>query len=228
MARRSSPRAPTLPRRLRDIVRFVRHTNEFGSVLRLIWRPGSPDGKAGQERNDSHTCQLIDVAWFIQQRWLKHLDLTKVLLYALVHDKLETYAGDTPAFLGKLGEYTSGHDRASKNERERLAQMRIDKEWGRIFPSFIEHLAAYQRQEDEESRFIYALDKFLSDLNIYEDNGRTNRVLGITLEEQIAYKRQRVAAHSFVLGLYEEFVEHCRSRPDLFHTQVGRILTAAE
>ncbi len=77
--------------------------------------------------------------------------------------------------------------------------------------------------EDEESRFVYALDKFLSVLNIFEDSGRTNIELGITFDEQVAYKRPRIAQHSFLLSLYDKFVAFCAQRPEL-HYQA----TAAE
>lgn len=208
-------RRSALPKRIAEIVEFVRHANEFGSVMRTIWRAGSPDGSHGRERNDSHVCQLMDVAWFVQQRYLPHLDLLKVWKYCMVHDKPETYAGDTPAFADKNGIH-NGPDRASKKEREYLATLRLEKEWHRTFPDFIVYLHAYERLEDEESRFVYALDKFLSDLNIYEDNGRTNRPLGITRDEQIAYKRPRIAQHPFLLSMYDEWMEHCQDRRDMF------------
>lgn len=204
-----------LSKRIAQLVEYVRHANEFGSVMRTIWRAGSPDGPEGRERNDSHVCQLMDIAWFIQQRFLPHLDLLKVWKYCMVHDKPETYAGDTPAFPDKNGIH-NGPDRATKKERERVAVMRLEKEWGQTFPDFLKYLHAYERLEDEESRFVYALDKFLSDLNIYEDNGRTNRMLGITRDEQIAYKRPRIAEHPFLLELYDEWMECCKDQLDLF------------
>src|SRR3989344_3935999 len=122
--RKATQVPPALPKEVAEIVRFVRHTNEFGNVMRLIWRPGSPDGEAGRERNDSHTCQLMDVVWFVQQRFLPHLDLLKVWKYAMVHDKPETYAGDTPAFPDKNGAYVA-LDRNGKKERERIATLQL-------------------------------------------------------------------------------------------------------
>lgn len=215
MKRQSGSNRPALPKQVAEVVRFVRHTNQFGSVLRTIWRPGSPDGPEGRERNDSHVCQLMDVAWFVQHRFLPHLDLLLVWKYCMVHDKPEVYAGDTPAFPDKNGVH-NGPTRDSKKERERLAVMRLEKEWRRSFPDFLDILHAYERLEDEESRFVYALDKFLSDLNIYEDQGRTNHKLGITQEEHIGYKRPRIAEHPFVLKVYDQWLQHITAEPDLF------------
>jgi 5'-deoxynucleotidase YfbR-like HD superfamily hydrolase len=169
----------------------------------------------------------MDVAWFIQHRHLSHLDLLKVWKYCMVHDKPETYAGDVSAFPDKFGNHDTG-DSSKKEERERLALLRLRKEWGRTFPDFLENLIAYERQEDEESRFVYALDKFLAKLNIFEDSGRTNHLFGVTLEDEIARNRPRVARHPFVLKLYDEFIEHCRrSLPDMFY-QEDTQTTAAE
>ncbi len=221
MARRARKNRSALPSQVAEIVKYVRHTNEFGSVMRTIWRAGSPDGKDGRERNDSHVCQLMDVAWFIQQRHLPHLDMLKVWKYCMVHDKPEVYAGDTPAFADKHGVH-NGPDRASKKERERIATMRLKKEWEATFPDFLNYLHAYEALEDEESQFVYALDKFLSDLNIWEDNGRTNRVLGVTFEAAVEYKRPRIASHQFILELYDMYINTCCEEPDLFFTEIPK------
>jgi hypothetical protein len=65
--------------------------------------------------------------------------------------------------------------------------------------------------------FVYALDKFVAELNIFEDNGRTNKTLGLTLEEKIAYKRPRIAKDPLLLKYYDEFCEFLAYRPDLYY-----------
>lgn len=217
---------PAMPKQVAELIKFVRHTNQFGSVMRTIWRHGSVDGPEGRERNDSHVCQLMDVAWFLQQRSYPYLDLLKVWKYCMVHDKPEVYAGDTPAFSDKNGIH-NGPDRATKKRREQLATLRLQKEWGTRFPDFLTFLEAYEKQEDEESRFVYALDKFLSDLNIYIDNGRTNNMLRITRAEQIAYKRPRIEAFPPLLEMYDAWIGSCPLDADLFF-QEGLELKAAE
>lgn len=194
------------------MLKFIRFTNRFKNIKRLIWYKGNDE----QERNGEHSYQLAMLAWFMQQRHLPHLNREKLLLYALVHDKPEVYAGDTPAFATKSEPYATTLTHKSKKQREQHAMQRIEREWKAEFPDMVAYMHAYHRQADEESRFIYAFDKLLADLNIFEDGGRTNRKLGVTLEEVIAYKQPRAAVHPFVLICFDEFCRYCRLRPELF------------
>lgn len=204
----------SLDRNIARLVGFVRFTNEFRRVRRLIWFREMK--LEDPERNGEHSYQLALVAWYIRENYAPHLDLQKVLLYCLVHDLPETYAGDTPAFPDTSGRFKSV-SRATKRRREQKALERIKREWGSDFPEMVAHLERYETLEDEESRFVYALDKFLSDLNIFEDDGRTNLELGITFEATIAYKRPRIAKHPIVHEMYEKFIAFCAQRPELHY-----------
>lgn len=211
---RHIPAAVALSKRVAEILGFVRFTNKFRRVERLIWYKGRAEHQP--ELNGEHTYQLCMVAWFIQQRYLPHLDLEKVLRYCLVHDKPEIYAGDTPAFAAKGTRFEAHLSRATKKRREKKAIKRIKREWGSKFPDMLADLEAYERREDEEGRFVDALDKFLAELNIYEDRGRTDRLLQITRSEKVAYKRKRIKAHPFLLDLYDDFCTFCDHRTDIF------------
>jgi putative hydrolase of HD superfamily len=207
------PAKAALSHELAELIRWVRFTNEFRSIERLIWFKGVK----GRERNGEHTYQLILVAWYLVSRRAKHLDLFLVLMYIIVHDLVETYAADTPAFAGKAGRYAKVISRKDKKQREEKALQRIDREWGGIVPDIVEKIKAYERQEDDESRFVYALDKLVAELNIFEDNGRTDKMLGLTLEEKIAYKHPRIAKDPLLLKYYDEFCEFLAYRPDLYY-----------
>lgn len=186
-----------------ELMRWIRFTNEFRRIQRTIWYKGVK----GRERNGEHCYQLLMVAWFICSRKAQHLDIFKVFRYVVVHDLPEIYAKDTPAFKGRLGKYAKGPSREDKAQREARALRRIDREWGGIFPDVVKWIEAYEAQEDEESQFVYALDKLLSELNIFEDNGRTDKTLGLTLADKIPFKRPRIAKHPLLLKYYDEMCE---------------------
>lgn len=211
MGKRKHPPV-ALSKEVAEILKFVRLTNDFRSIERLIWYRGVE----GRERNGEHVFQLTIVAWFIQQRHLPHLDLLKVLLYAIVHDMPEVYAADTPAFADKSGTYTKLPSRGTKARREAEAIERLRLDWRDAFPDMFFFLTRYERGADEESRFVNALDKFVAELNIYDDNGRTDKRLQLTLAEKVNYKRPRIAVHPPTLTFYDAFTQFCEHRPELF------------
>lgn len=214
MAKQSNMPLFPLDRDVARLLGFVRFTNKFRRIQRLIWFKGM--SLEDRERNGEHAFQLALVAWYIRENHQPHLNSEKLLFYSLVHDLPETYAGDTPAFTDKTGRFKP-IPRSSKRAREQKALQRIKRDWKHDFPEMIAYLEWYEKQIDEESRFIYALDKFLSDLNIFEDKGRTNIELGVTFDEQVAYKRPRIAAHPFLLTMYDQFVAFCAQRPELYY-----------
>jgi len=212
-------KVPERRQELADLLEFVSFTNTFRRVERLIWYKGLDR----REQDGEHSFQLAIVGWFVNERCKLRLDTTKIIKYALVHDLPETYEGDSCWF-----EHPDYPQPAyvEKAAREKKARERISKDWGRRFPELVQALAAYTLQNDEESRFVYALDKLVSDLNVYEDEGRTNVQLGVTREEQHTYKAPRVAKHKHIAALYEELLLLFDRHPEYFHQVLAA--TAAE
>lgn len=212
----------TFPHRLVEICKFVVLYNQFRRKRRVIYTVKDTEGEPLGE----HADQIAMTAMFIRDRFLPHLNAEKVYRYAMLHDFVEVYAEDTPAFPDQFGAF--GHDgrtdHTTKEERERMAlkQLQHELEWPEAFAT----IDAYERKADEESRFVYALDKFIADLNIFEDNGRTNILLGVTYEKKIAYKRHRIAEYPFLLELFDEFCKYCKEHESELYFQPTE--TAAE
>lgn len=186
-------------RELSDILKFVDFTNQFKAVERLIWYKGVDR----RECDGEHTFQLAIMAWFVNERCELGLNTHRLMEYALVHDLVETYANDTPAFVNN-GNGPEVPCRKEKLEREQHSEQRIQREWQETFPTLVQRITEYNAQADEESRFVYALDKLLSEMNIVRDGGRANHKLGLSLETLDLYKRPRIARHPVALELYEE------------------------
>jgi len=197
-------------RELADIIEFVEFTNRFRSIERTIWFKGVE----GRERNGEHTFQLSFTAKYVNHRCGLFLQDKLLTDYAEVHDLIETYAQDTPAHPDPERPNQPTH--VDKEKRERAARKRISEEWGARYPAMVQAMWRYHAQSDEESRFVYALDKLVANLNIYCDEGRTNHKLGATLEWELGYKRPRMAKHPAIAELYEELVNRYSAQPDLF------------
>ena len=203
---------------LADLMKFVEFTNLFKSVERLIWFKGVDT----PERDGEHAFQLAIVCWFVNERSKIGLSTLLLIEYALVHDLVETYANDTPAFVKNGNGHVETPCRRDKEKREAIAMKRIQSEWGENFPTLVERMESYNAQTDEESRFVYAMDKLLAEINIALDGGRANIRLGVSIETMDLYKRPRVSRHPFVLELYEEHFKILMANRDmLFPTAKG-------
>ena len=67
-------------------------------------------------------------------------------------------------------------------------------------------ITQYEKREDEESRFIYALDKVVAPINIYLDGGKLWKVKGVTFDELLEQKTPKVAEHPEVKKYFDQLV----------------------
>ena len=111
-----------------------------------------------------------------------------------MHDLVEVYAGDTPAV-------QKGYEEAkrTKQEREEKAALRLRKEFGE-FPELHDLIDAYELRSDEESKFIYALDKIIPVMNIYLDEGHSWKIHDISLDDIIENKKNNLLVE--LLGFF--------------------------
>lgn len=166
-----------------QLLRFIELTKKFREVKRMIRFKDDT-----LESDPEHSFQLAVTAWYIVEANKLDLDLGLIFKYALAHDLVEVYAGDTPSSVHR--EYESA--RETKKAREEEAAERIKEE----FPEFSglhSIIHAYERREDEESKFVYALDKLMPALNIYLDDGYSWKVNDVRIEDVIEYKKDQIA-----------------------------------
>lgn len=184
---------------LTHLLQFIRFTHSFQQVKRSIYATGEDR----LENDAEHSFQLALVGWYIISAKKLDLNIDLVIKYAIVHDLVETYAGDTPNF-GKGVEL-----KATKVAREKEAMERIKSE----FPEFSDlglYIEQYENHADPESHFVSSLDKFLSSTNIYLDMGRSWFKNNMSIEEMIHNKRPRIHDET-ILTLWDEMVAQART-----------------
>lgn len=196
---------------MEELLKFVELTQEFKAVRRAIVM-----AKENRSENDAeHSYQLALIAWYIITTRNLELNLDLCIKYALVHDLIEVYAGDTPA-IGKQFE----EDRKTKHEREENAARKLQDEFPEI-PWLHELIAAYEIKSDEESKFVYALDKVLPLMNIYLDKGHSWKLQGISLEDIIEGKKGKVDVNPEIKKYFDLMVERLSSdQATLFPTSI--------
>lgn len=196
-----------------QIIKFVKLTHDFQAVERVIRIKNSQR----MENDVEHSYQLALCGWYIISTQKLNLDLDKVIKYALLHDLVEVYAGDTYIF-DKDPEVL-----ASKQQREEDALERLKSEF-KEFPELGNTITEYEARTDEESKFVYALDKIIAPLNIYLDDGRTWKEMKVTLNQLIENKQDKVKVYPEVEKYFLQFKELLEKEQDqLFHQDNEKI-----
>lgn len=129
---------------------FVELLHEFVKIQRT-----SPiKGRKDPENDAEHSYVLAMTAWYLDEKYELNLDKELIFSYALCHDLVELYAGDTDPHV-----HSKEHIN-SKKEREKDA---LEKIGSRLpeFESLHERISQYEKLADQESKFVYIIDKVL-------------------------------------------------------------------
>lgn len=168
---------------------------QFGKVDRITYHPdGTP------ESDTDHTVMLGILATAFAEAHLPELDLGMVAQFALVHDFIEVYAGDTPTLR------LTAAIAADKKKREDAAFKRISVEYAASYAWLPAMILLYETRELPEARYVKAMDKMLPKITHILNHGRTIREEGMSWDDvQERYSRQR-----------EELLSYAADFPALF------------
>lgn len=196
---------------MEKLLNFLDLLHQFQRVQRTIFA----NGEDRLENDAEHSYQLAMLGWYIIESGKLSYDVDKVVRYALVHDLVETYAGDTYFYT------KDGKKRESKQAREHKAMLRIKKEFPE-FPELVEWIAEYESKANPEAKFVYALDKLLPVLSIYEDGGKTWQEYKVTWK-MLMSKDEKIRVNENIYAVWEDFLVLLRERKDeLFHNDRPR------
>lgn len=196
---------------LQKIFWFIKFLNKFSLVKRYHY----VNGEDRLENDTEHSYHLTMLAWYIIDSYKLNLDKNLVIKYALVHDLVETYAWDT--FIYEQDK----NIKESKSQREHNAMVKIGNEFME-FNDMNYFIESYEKKEDIESKFVYALDKIMDPLKSYIDGGRLwknvdlTKVI-ITIEMLRENKDHKIKQYPDLYNLWLEFIQILENnRKDLF------------
>jgi putative hydrolase of HD superfamily len=136
------------------------------------------------ENDAEHSFQLAMICWQLAETKNLKLNKTKILQYALVHDLVEVYAGDTDPHK------SSESYLLSKDEREARAMKKIKKSFPN-FSALSKAIEGYERKKDKESRLVYVMDKILPVINTYKVGDKYYVQNKVTYEKYVAWFAKR-------------------------------------
>lgn len=175
------------------ILQFTELLNQFRRITRTVL----VNGTDRNENDMEHSYMLAMQADYIISLENLKLNRNKVMSYCLVHDFVEVYAGDTPLYSTDK-EYIN-----SKHEREKKALKQIISEFPE-YKNLIKTIESYEIRLDDESRFVYALDKIQPVIHIYLDNGRSWKKHNVKLGSLINNKKDKVKFSPIVEKYWNE------------------------
>ncbi len=167
-----------------------------------------PDGITPESDSD-HTVMLGWIAPAVADRYFPDLSASLVAEFALVHDAVEVFAGDTPTLrIDEAG-------RAAKAARERVAAGRWQAEFAGSLAWMPRMICRYERQVEPEARFVRAIDKILPKL-VHVQNGCSDLArYGMTADElQATLDKQRddIAAYAGEFGVLMDLRDETAAR----------------
>jgi putative hydrolases of HD superfamily len=146
---------------------------QFGRIDRITYH----DDGVTPESDTDHTVMLGLIACAFAAKHLPDLDRGLIAQYALVHDLVEVYAGDTPT----LDIDAAGL--AAKAAREHAAQQQIDRRFAATLPWLTDHIAGYEDRVVPEARYVKAMDKLLPAITHILSGHKTLDQAGLTLDD---------------------------------------------
>jgi putative hydrolase of HD superfamily len=164
-----------------SVIELSRLALAFGRVDRITYH----DDGTTPESDTDHTVMLGLVACAFAHVHLPELDRGRIAQYALVHDLVEVYAGDTQTL-----QITEAGQRA-KRAREADALLRLGQQFAVSLPWVGTNIAEYELLRTPEARYVKALDKLLPKITHILNRGRVFDDLNMSEDEvQERYDRQ--------------------------------------
>jgi putative hydrolase of HD superfamily len=196
-------------KKLLELFEYMTMLNAFRRVERVM----RVSGTDRMENDQEHSYELAMMAWFLVDSEKMTLNRDLVIKYALVHDLAEVYAGDTYVFSKDPNEL------ASKEHRETEARERLAKEFP-MFEALHQLMEAYERREDRESRFVYALDKIHPIVDIYlDEHGFMYRREKVTWKMLMDHKKQKVALSPEAKPYFDELMLLLSEEEGVLHNE---------
>ena len=170
------------------------------------------------ENDAEHSWSVALLACSLAPEVDKTLDVGKVAQFAIVHDLVELFAGDTSPWQG------DGNFRASKEEREAKALELIGERFS-AFPWIRKTIQEYESKASNEATYVWAVDKVIILLLRRLDKGKFFITNGITKEmfdERLISNRKKAHAHPVVGEYYDQLLALFENHPEYFYQKLNQ------
>ncbi len=179
--------------RLEQQIRFIIEADKVKNIFRQTYLA---DGRR-KENDAEHSWHLALSAVLLKEHMKEDVDLTKVMIMALIHDLVEIDAGDTYAY--------DAAGAATKREREVKAADRIfgllPEDQGTYFRKLWDEFEEY---ESADAKFAHLLDNFQPMLLNNASDGRSWTEHGVR-KSQVCKRNEKIPETSKIV--WEKMLE---------------------
>jgi len=179
--------------------------------LSLIKRRSYLAGTDKRENDVEHSLTVALLCWYLHNKLQLPLDIAKILKYAITHDFVERYAGDVNTF-------ASVAEREQKVYRERDSLNQLTEEFSE-FEDMITAMETYESKQDEESLFVWSVDKMQQLIMGDMDAWRCYAELPVSYDQFCAkYKELSDKSSKYSKDIFEGLIEYSKTT---FYDQPG-------
>ena len=186
----------------------------FYLVERDMLVPIQPPGKRRSENDAEHSWSVAVLACSLAEHIDSTLDVGLVAQFALIHDLVEVYAGDTSV-------WANDSLLESKESSEALALKRLQDTFSH-FPWLISTVIKYEKQDTNEALFVRAIDKYIAICVRFMDDGEYFRKSKITkqiFDKNMTVHREKAHGHKGVAKYYEKIRDEYEAHPEHFYSE---------
>ena len=167
-------------------------------------------GENGRHETDSeHVFTVGMLAITVSERLNLDLDTGLIAKYALIHDLVEAYAGDVSV--------RDAEAYFQKEDKEHKALLLIQERYQKSSPWMAKHIEKYEARLDDESKLVYAVDKFMGAMARMTENDEHWAEYypekdGSSFHKVVERLRQKAKTYPPVLPLFDAVYEELDSR----------------
>lgn len=183
-----------------DIFRALNTIDRLKHVQRAVWL-----GATRQENSAEHSWNVAMLVLLLQDVLPKKLNIEKMLKMALLHDLVEIYANDTPAFDARAKRSQKKRERKALRRLIRELPPTIGRDLGRLYRDF-------ETRRSPEARYVQSVDKLLPIVHNLSSSGRSWKKYGVTWRAVDGYKRKHMEHDPFMAELYDYLMRLVRRR----------------
>lgn len=187
--------------RIDKLLSFLKEIEKYKTVEREMFT-------SNLDRPESDAEHSWHVAMFLllfRKELPKDLDFIKMLKFALMHDLIEIYAGDTFAF-DKSG-------RNSKKEREINAAKKLFSQLPEdLQKEFIDLFDEYEEAKSKEVQIVRSFDKIQPILQNICSKGKSWKKHNVKYKDIDDYKRKYMIHNDVIFKIYNKLLEEAKDK----------------
>ncbi len=187
------------------ILEFEKLLRKFNQVQRDL---EAIDSSKRFDNDVEHSYRVAMLCWMVIDEYKLKLDINKVIKYALIHDLVEVYAGDMSMY--------KDYSQKDKEKREHQALLKLKKNFPKL-RSIWNLIGIYEKRKDEESKFVYVIEKLEPILCCLLSEKDHYIKRGVTLENLIERKQRKIKSiDTFAQNFTKEILDHLKKNKNKF------------